>query len=114
MKQQAMILGSVLGALGAVATTIAAALCCVGPIVVTLLGVSGAVAVARLEPYTPYLFAGSAAMLALGFYMSYGRACQSPDGSCSSGQRSIRTLLWSAALLTVSTFVLNRLGILAG
>jgi hypothetical protein len=114
MKQQAMILGSVVGALGAAVTTIAAALCCVGPIVVTLLGVSGAVAVARLEPYTLQLFAGSAAMLSLGFYMSYGRGCQSADGSCPSSQRNIRKLLWGATLLTVSTFVLNRLGILAG
>ncbi len=113
MKQQGFVVGSAIGAIGAAATTIGAALCCAGPIVVTLLGVSGAVAVAKLEPYTLHLFAGSFLMLGTGFFLSYSRIC-SRDGECPAGQRGTRLLLWGATVLTFGTFVLNSLGILAG
>jgi hypothetical protein len=42
-------------------------LCCIGPWTVALLGVSGAVSMARWQPYRPYILAIAAGMLAARF-----------------------------------------------
>jgi len=43
--------GSVAGAIGAALTSAAAALCCIGPLALTLLGVNGMILAAGLKPY---------------------------------------------------------------
>src|ERR1700730_13391479 len=73
--------GTATAGVGAAVTATLASVCCTGPIlapiIVGLLGATGAAAAAGLKPYTPYLFALSLVMLAVGFRTVYWtrRAC---------------------------------------
>ncbi len=46
-------------------------LCCVGPIAVTLFGVSGAVVLARLEPARPYVLVAATLLVLLTAFITY-------------------------------------------
>jgi hypothetical protein len=46
-------------------------LCCIGPMAVGVLGVSGAIALARWQPYRPYILGVSAFLLAWAFWRTY-------------------------------------------
>lgn len=96
-----------LAAVGAASTGVGAALlatvtaaCCSGPVlaplVVAVLGAGGAAWAAGLKPYTPWLFAGSLALLGVGFRMAYGSpgTC---DGACRRSHPLVRGVLWVAA-----------------
>jgi len=80
--------GESLGTVGVAATGVGATLlatvsaaCCTGPVmaplVVAVVGAGGAAWVAGLEPYAPYLFAGSLGMLSYAFWNAYR-----PPGRC--------------------------------
>jgi mercuric ion transport protein len=75
-------------------------LCCIGPWAVGFLGVTGAVAMARWQPYRPFILGLAAVLLAWGFWQVYRPARYCPGGVCPT-RRSIalQVLLWSAALL---------------
>ena len=91
----------VLGALGAVLTSTAASICCIGPAGIALLGVNGAIFAAGLKPYRIYLLSGSLVLIGLAFWLAYrpgttrARACPVPIG------RVKKTILWSSAALWV-------------
>ncbi|VAX17729.1 hypothetical protein MNBD_NITROSPINAE02-517 [hydrothermal vent metagenome] len=76
-----------LGLAGAVAATIAASVCCVGPIVLMGLGVSGAWigSLSAFTPYRPVFMAVAFGLLGLAFYKTYTKPkpeeC-SPDSYC--------------------------------
>ena len=78
-------------------------LCCIGPWTVALLGVSGAVSMARWQPYRPLILAMAGAMLAWAFWRTYRlrRVCLR-DG-CEDKRPGIpmHVALWSSALLLV-------------
>jgi len=99
--------GSALGALGSSAVALLASLCCVGPAVVAIIGVGGAVAAARLEPYRPYFLAASFTLLGIGFWRSYWPRSAAAGAACSvRAGRTVRTVLWtSLAVTTFSTVV---------
>ena len=106
LKNNAPIVGASIGALGAAAAALAATLCCIGPAVVAVFGVGGAVAIARLEPYRPYMLAGGVLVLAIGFYMAYrpGGACR--GGTCSRRTSIvIRAMLWLSAAAMLVAFL---------
>ena len=46
-------------------------LCCIGPWTVALLGVSGAVSMARWQPFRPYILGVAGALLAWTFWRTY-------------------------------------------
>jgi hypothetical protein len=46
-------------------------LCCIGPWTVALLGVSGAVSMARWQPFRPYILSVAGTMLAWAFWRTY-------------------------------------------
>ena len=105
--RNAPIVGASLGAIGAALTAIAASLCCVGPAVVALLGTGGAIAVARLEPYRPYLLGFGAVVLAIAFYLAYrpGGTCRA--GSCSRrASRFVKVSIWTSAAILLLAFLL--------
>ena len=107
LKQSVPVLGTSLGAITAAFTAVAASLCCVGPAVVAWLGVSGAVAVAKLGAYRPYLLAAGTAMLAVGFYAAYRRGGVCRDGTCSRARtRFVKITLWSSALAMLGAILL--------
>jgi mercuric ion transport protein len=101
---------SAVGAVGAVGAALFSSLCCAGPAVLAVLGTSGAVAAAQLEPYRLHLVGGAFALLGLGFWSTYrpipaGGACAVRTG------RAVRGVLWLSLLATiVSTILLYRLG----
>jgi mercuric ion transport protein len=106
------IVGSTVGATGAALTATVASLCCVGPVVVSIVGVSGALLAAGLKPYRPYLMLGSLVLLALSFWLVYGPAARSVSGAACPARsgRTIRVVLWIAAgawalALMLPTFV---------
>ena len=101
--------GSAVGALGGAAVAVLGTLCCAGPAIVAILGTGGALAAARLEPYRPYLLAGSIAMLAFGFWRAYRPAPAGSGAACSIRTgRAVRTVLWIAAVLTVASVLAPR------
>jgi hypothetical protein len=100
-------IASVVGALGSAASSLLATFCCVGPVAYSVLGAGGVLAAARLQPWRPWLLAASAVFLALGFWSAYRRRTVVVNGqSCRvKTSRTIRTILWVAAVLTVAVAV---------
>jgi mercuric ion transport protein len=86
--------------LGLSAIALAFGVCCVAPWAVTILGVSGAVLLARLAFFQPYVVAGTIILLGLGFWFVYRRP--SSAGVCDvTQQRRSRWIVWSAAIIVV-------------
>jgi len=92
---------------GAVLAALAASSCCIGPLIVAALGVGGAGAFAVLGAYRSYILAGTAVLLASGFYLTYRKpsgaaaggeacGCEKPDRAAG---RAGRLGLWTATVL---------------
>ncbi|RTL68654.1 MAG: mercury transporter MerT [Hyphomicrobiales bacterium] len=91
--------GGILGAL-------AASSCCILPLVLFSLGISGAWIsnFTMLAPYKPYFAAGTIALLGYGYYLVYVRPEQAcADGSCARPlpNRLVKTSLWLASALVI-------------
>ena len=94
-----------LGALAAVLGT-----CCVAPWAVGLLGVAGAVALARMAVLTPYLMGGSVALLGVAFYFAYRPRRVCVDDACeTTNRRRLRWIAWIGALVVAATLVVTLL-----
>lgn len=101
MKAQiATLVGSVVGG-------VLASVCCIGPLVFALLGVSGAAFAHRFEPFRPYFLVLTYGLLAAAFHITYapakancgpGAACEMPRTN-----RAGRMVLWIASVLVVLT-----------
>ena len=65
------IIASSSGAVGLSAFASLVGLCCIGPWSVALLGVSGAVSMARWQPLRPYIIGVAGVMLAWAFWRTY-------------------------------------------
>lgn len=78
-------------------------LCCIGPWSVALLGVSGAVSMARWQPYRPFILGLAALMLGWAFWRTYRlkRLCLAQGCSDKAPGRAMHISLWLAALLLV-------------
>lgn len=93
---------------GSVVSGALASACCAGPLVLTLLGVSGGALAHRFEPLRPYLLLATYGLLAGAFYLTYrprqpvcgpGEECAMPRAS-----RLGKVGLWIGAfLVTVTT-----------
>lgn len=91
--------GGILGAL-------AASSCCILPLVLFSLGISGAwiANFTALAPYKPYFAAGTIALLGYGYYLVYVKPKQAcADGSCARPlpNRLVKSSLWIATVLVV-------------
>jgi mercuric ion transport protein len=96
--------GGVLGAL-------AASACCIVPLVLFALGISGAWIgnLTALAPYQPYSLATTAVFLGVGYYIVYRR----PKAGCTEGEACARPLpnrivkqgLWTATVLAGAAVV---------
>ena len=89
--------GGILGAL-------AASSCCILPLMLFSLGISGAwiANFTALAPYKPYVAAATLALLGYGYYLVYVKPKQAcADGSCARPlpNRVVKTSLWIAAML---------------
>lgn len=94
----------------AVVAAFASAACCLGPLVLTILGIGGAASAVALKPYRPYLLGLTVLILGFGFYLAYrrpatdcgpGQACEMPRAN-----RAGRIALWIATvvILIIVTF----------
>ncbi len=90
---------------GAFVSAVAASACCLGPLVLTVLGIGGAASVMALEPYRPHMLALTTILLGSAFYMTYRR----PARDCAPGEicemprarRAGRVLLWVTTVLVL-------------
>ena len=99
-REQLLVAGTAASSVGAAIAAAFAALCCVGPWAVALLGVSGAIAAASLAPYRPLFLLASLAVLAFGFWRAYGRQTLVAGRVCRVRVgRFSRVALWSAAAI---------------
>lgn len=98
------------GAVGLSAFASFIGLCCIGPWAVALLGVPGAVALARFEPARPYILALAGALLAWAFWKTY-RPALSAGTACHRKRRSIwlQLALWIAAAFFVAAVFADQL-----
>jgi hypothetical protein len=102
VSDKSRVIGSAGGALGLGALAAAIGACCGLPWAVALLGVSGAVALARLSFLLPYALVGAGALLAVAFWVAYRPPAVCTDGSCdAAARRPLRRIVWGAFLLVV-------------
>jgi mercuric ion transport protein len=97
--------GGILGAL-------AASSCCILPLVLFSLGISGAwiANFTALAPYKPYFAAGTIALLGYGYYLVYVRPKQAcADGSCARPlpNRLVKSSLWIATVLVAAALAFD-------
>lgn len=88
---------------GAVLAALAASSCCIGPLVLAALGIGGAGALAALSAYRPYILVATAALLGLGFYLTYRKPRAVEGDACGCERpgagRAGKVGLWGATLL---------------
>lgn len=97
MKAQGVTLaGSVVGG-------ILASVCCIGPLVFALLGLSGAAFAQRFEPLRPYFLVVTYVLLAGAFYLTYRPA----QAECGPGEACAmpRASRWGKVMLWIATAV---------
>jgi mercuric ion transport protein len=92
---------------GSVISGILASACCLGPLLLAFLGISGAAFARLFEPLRPYLLVVTYALLGGAFYITYrpqagacgpGAACTMPRAN-----RLGKAVLWLAAIVVVLT-----------
>ena len=106
MSDKARVLGTAGGALGLGACAAAIGACCGLPWAVALLGVSGALALARLSFLLPYTLLGAGALLVVAFWWAYRPAPVCAEGTCSPvSRRPLRLIVWAATVLVVGLAV---------
>lgn len=97
-----------LATLGAIGAAFLASLCCVGPLAFVAFGVGAGLA-STFEPLRPLFTALTVGLLAVGYYVMYGRkptpeaAACAPDGSCvvPRDRRRDKVLLWIATAVAL-------------
>lgn len=100
-------------AAGGVVGAVLASTCCVAPLVLLTLGISGAWigTLTALEPYKPYFVAVALVFIVLGFWQVYFKAKPAcVDGSyCAKPQSALitKTALWLATALVLLALTLN-------
>lgn len=105
--------GAAVSGAGAALVATAATACCapvIAPLIVAVLGASGAAWAAGLKPYSPWLLGGSFLLLAYGFWSVY-RAPKSCTVPVKAGRRwsgaAVKGVLWLAALLWLAAMAAN-------
>lgn len=103
MSEKSRVLGAATGALSLSAFAAATGACCALPWAVALLGVSGAVALARLSFLLPYALVGSVLLLAAAFWWVYRPQTVCTTGVCEQAlrRRPLRWLVWAATALVL-------------
>lgn len=91
--------------LAALASAGLASVCCLGPLVVTGLGLGSLGLAAGLTKYRPLFLAVTGVVLAVAFYLAYRRrSVNCSDGSCElrSGSRAMKAGVWTVAALAAA------------
>lgn len=100
------------GMAASIATAFGASVCCIGPVVAVMFGMTSLAALAKYEPFRPIFGVVTAAFLAAAFYATYKRpaaeACE-PGSVCATQgpdrmQKINRIAVWIAAIVAVVVF----------
>lgn len=100
------------GMAASIATAFGASVCCIGPIVAVMFGMTSLGALARYEPLRPIFGVVTVALLAIAFYGTYKRpaeaACE-PGSVCETTgpdrlQKINRIFVWIATIVAVVVF----------
>jgi mercuric ion transport protein len=101
---------------GAVGSAIAASICCLGPLLLAVLGIGGGALVLKFEPYRPIFAIMTVLLLGAAFYLAYrkGPAEECKAGSvCPQPRAKRRAGLWIATgivvILTALSYLAQRL-----
>lgn len=90
---------------GSIVSGILASACCLGPLVLSLLGVSGAASAQRFEPFRPFLLVLTYGLLGGAFYLTYrpGQADCAPGAACEMPRASRvgKVMLWVATVIVL-------------
>jgi hypothetical protein len=101
--------GAAAAGLGGATLATAVSACCVpvlAPLVVSLLGVGGAVWIAGLQPWSGWILLGAGGVLGWGFAAVYRRS--GATASCPARRQWLpRAVLWAAAALWLVAAALN-------
>ena len=104
-------LGAAAAGAGSALAAVLASSCCVpilAPLIVAVLGASGAAWAAGLKPYSPYLLAGSLALLLFGLWTVYRPRPACPlEGRPTAAGRGVKAVLWVAVGLWALAALLN-------
>jgi hypothetical protein len=102
LSEKARVIRAAGAALGLGAFAVAVGACCALPWAVALLGVSGAVALARLSFLLPYALFGAGTLLAAAFWWAYRPRAVCTDSSCNpASRRTLRWFVWGATILVI-------------
>lgn len=103
MSERRRIISAAGGALGLGGFAAALGLCCTVPWAVTLLGVTGAVALARLAFLLPYALIAAVVLLGVSFWYAYRQPVTCVDGTCApASRRTLQWIVWIAALIVAA------------
>ena len=103
-----------LGLVGAIVTGFLASACCIGPLLVVFLGISGAGVLMQFEPYRHYFTVLMFLFIGLGFYLTYRRPRATEGGVCTTaGRKTQKIALWIATILALGMLVVPNLLLLA-
>jgi mercuric ion transport protein len=89
---------------GSLVSGVLASACCLGPLVLGLMGISGAAFAHEFEPFRPYLLVVTYALLGAAFYLSYRPETEcGPGGACAMPRaRDLgKAILWVATVLVI-------------
>jgi hypothetical protein len=115
MSDKPKILGATGGAVALSALALAFGACCVAPWAVGLLGVGGAVMLARLAGLQSPVVALTLLLVGLGFWYAYRTRSGVKGGTCPAGdRRGLRVAVWIGALIVIAVDIasyLPRLGL---
>lgn len=110
MGERKEVLASTGGAISLSALASFVSLCCIGPWSVALLGVTGAVTMARWAFVRPYVLVLAVILLGWGFWRIYGPSKVCEKDKCS--RRSsilLQVVLWSASVMVILAFFAEEL-----
>lgn len=101
--------------IAALASAGLASVCCIGPLLLTGLGLGSLGLATGLTRYRPLFLALTGLVLAVGFYLAYRkREVPCADGSCEvrSGSRTMKAALWSVTALALALGTFPRWSVL--
>ena len=104
-----------LGLVGAIVSGFLASACCIGPLLVVFLGISGAGVLMQFEPYRHYFTVLMFLFIGLGFYLTYRRPRATEGSVCctTAGRKTQKIALWIATILALGMLVVPNLLLLA-
>lgn len=97
------------GMAASVAAAVGASVCCIGPVIAAMFGVTSLAALVKYEPLRPFFAIATLGALAVAFYLTYRKrpadVCE-PGSVCATRgvdrvQRVNRAMLWLATVLAV-------------